>query len=331
MSASNGFDTSPRWPRFRGERTKAHPTEGADPLRHWRLAEDAETADAAPADVPPTWIAPVEQPGADLGERGSRTAIPAAPPANSGSDAEAASKLRALGYVSYDAPDEGVTPESGQQIETLDRYCASRGWELAEVVHDVRSPGRRDSAPGLDYALDRIAAGEASCLIVVELRRLGRSAAELGRIVDTIRERDVRLIALDTELDTKSRDGRVAVDALVAVGELERRRQVEITQQGLAAARAKGATSGRPTVHDVPALKRHIQAMRSSGMSLKAIADRLNDEGVPTLRGGHKWRPSSVQVAVGYRRPPRAPDPVRTYGNGAQWPPRERVDRERRG
>jgi hypothetical protein len=40
-------------------------------------------------------------------------------------------------------------------------------------------------------------------------------------------------------------------------------------------------------------------------MTLQAIADRLNEEGVPTLRGGEKWRPSSVQAAVGYRRPPR--------------------------
>ncbi|MBA3263820.1 MAG: hypothetical protein H0T69_15355, partial [Thermoleophilaceae bacterium] len=28
-------------------------------------------------------------------------------------------------------------------------------------------------------------------------------------------------------------------------------------------------------------------------------------EGVPTLRGGAKWRPSSVQAATGYKRPSR--------------------------
>ena len=38
-------------------------------------------------------------------------------------------------------------------------------------------------------------------------------------------------------------------------------------------------------------------------MSLQAIADRLNAEGVPTVRGGAMWRPSSVQRAVGYHRP----------------------------
>jgi Recombinase len=44
-------------------------------------------------------------------------------------------------------------------------------------------------------------------------------------------------------------------------------------------------------------------AMRQAGMTLQAIADQLNAEGIPTLRGGAEWRPSSVQAAAGYRRP----------------------------
>jgi hypothetical protein len=45
--------------------------------------------------------------------------------------------------------------------------------------------------------------------------------------------------------------------------------------------------------------------MRAEGMTLQAIADTLNAEGVPTLRGGSRWRPSSVQAAAGYKRPRR--------------------------
>jgi hypothetical protein len=56
-------------------------------------------------------------------------------------------------------------------------------------------------------------------------------------------------------------------------------------------------------VADLPLLQRRIATMRASGMTLQAIADTLNQEGVPTLRGGAKWRPSSVQAATGYRRP----------------------------
>jgi hypothetical protein len=42
-------------------------------------------------------------------------------------------------------------------------------------------------------------------------------------------------------------------------------------------------------------------------MTLQAIADRLNEECVPTVRGGAKWRHSSVQAAAGYRRRQRSP------------------------
>ena len=62
---------------------------------------------------------------------------------------------------------------------------------------------------------------------------------------------------------------------------------------------------GRPAVSDLPLLQRRIATMRASGMTLQGIADTLNQEGVPTLRGGAKWRPSSVQAATGYKRPHR--------------------------
>ena len=89
--------------------------------------------------------------------------------------------------------------------------------------------------------------------------------------------------------------------AIAGVGswELERitaRRQRET-------ARPRSGAQGRTAVADVPELHDRIATMREQGMTLQAIADVLNDEGVPTLRGGALWRPSSVQRATGYRRP----------------------------
>jgi DNA invertase Pin-like site-specific DNA recombinase len=81
----------------------------------------------------------------------------------------------------------------------------------------------------------------------------------------------------------------------------ERARGADRGRRGLAAAREKGAL--RPAID--PALKRRIERMRAMGMTLQAIADELNEAGVPTVRGGVTWRPSSVQAAIGYRRPVR--------------------------
>ena len=45
--------------------------------------------------------------------------------------------------------------------------------------------------------------------------------------------------------------------------------------------------------------------MRDGGATWQHIADILNNEGVPTVRGGTKWRVSAVQSAGGYVRDQR--------------------------
>ena len=212
--------------------------------------------------------------------------------------------VRAVGYVSVPQVDGEDSESLNKQAEAINLLCARRGWELLHLVRDVENGHPKGmERPGLLYALERLAEGEASCLVVSQLERLSRSAADLGRIVEWIDERDARLVAIDLRLDTGSAHGRLTARTLMAVGEWEGRRIADQTRKGLAAARARRGTTGRPAVEDLPALKEHIVEMRIGGMTLQAIADRLNAEGVPTLRGGSEWRPSSVQAAAGYRRP----------------------------
>lgn len=212
--------------------------------------------------------------------------------------------VRAVGYVSVPKANGEDAASMEAQAAAIDRFCARRGWELLHVVRDVENGHPKGlERPGLLYALERIAEGEAGCLVVPELERLSRSAADLGRILEWIEEQDGRLIAIDLRLDTGSAQGRLTARTLMAVGEWEGRRIADQTRKGLAAARARRSATGRPAVEDRPALKERIVSMRREGLTLQAISDRLNEEGVPTLRGGSEWRPSSVQAAAGYRRP----------------------------
>jgi peptidoglycan hydrolase-like protein with peptidoglycan-binding domain/DNA invertase Pin-like site-specific DNA recombinase len=213
--------------------------------------------------------------------------------------------MRAVAYVSV--PEGGGRAELRRQLAPIDAVCRRRGWRLEKVARDIERPGNDQPRVGLKYALDRLARGEASCLIVAELGRLSRSAAELGRIVEWLRRHEIRLLALDIELDTGTPVGQMAADALISVGARERERLAALADQGPARDAFKAGAVGRPAVGDIPALKKYIAALRADGMTLQGIADRLNAEGVPTLRGGQKWRPSSVQAAVGYRRPPPRP------------------------
>jgi DNA invertase Pin-like site-specific DNA recombinase len=215
--------------------------------------------------------------------------------------------IRALGYaaVPESVPDDPA--DLRDQSGVIDSHCEEHGWRLLEVVHDRDDGnGKGIERPGLQYALDRIARGEAACLVVSRLERLSRSLADLGKLIEAVRCGGGRLVIVDIGFDTATRHGALAAETLVTIGTWERRRLGERTRKGLAAARARGAAGGRPAVDDIPELKDRIVAMRAEGMTLQAIADRLNEEGVPTLRGGKEWRPSSVQAAAGYRRPRQA-------------------------
>jgi peptidoglycan hydrolase-like protein with peptidoglycan-binding domain/DNA invertase Pin-like site-specific DNA recombinase len=242
-------------------------------------------------------------------------ALPSGPPSEDVRD-RALDGVRALGYVSVATNGDPQAGEIGEQAAQIDSLCERRGWRLVEVVRDVdHRDGGALRRPGLAYAIGRVARGEASCLVVSEVGRLTNSAAELGRILELIARGGGRLVIMDVDLDTASEAGRVAANSLLRVGYWERRRVLENTRKGLAAARAKRAATGRTAVEDLPALKERIVAMRAEGMTLQAIADQLNEEGIPTVRGGQKWRPSSVQAAVGYRRPRRG-------GSGLESPER---------
>lgn len=163
---------------------------------------------------------------------------------------------------------------------------AQIGVDVIGVVHD-----------GPAEALERISGGEAPALLVARLADAAGSLRGLVALLDWLDACDGDLIALDVGLDTATRAGTHVARVL---------REVERWEREPPAGRPP---RGRPGLaHRSPELADRIRTLRDAGESLQAIANLLNDEGVPTPRGGDRWRPSSVQTALGYRRP-RPPAP----------------------
>ena len=218
--------------------------------------------------------------------------------------ASAGPAVRVLGYACRRPDGDGAANlEVQSQLLAIERYCQRRGWTLLKVVRDVETPsGKSLARPGLGYALDRIAEGQASCLMVSKLERLTRSVVELAALFEWFKEAEARLVVLDQRIDTFSPAGHLTAETVVSLGTWEREKLSARTRRGRNAALGRA----RPAVGQIPELKDRIVAMRERGMTLQAIADALNREGVPTVRGGVEWRPSSVQSAVGYHRPRRS-------------------------
>lgn len=173
---------------------------------------------------------------------------------------------------------------------------------------------------GLAAALAPISAGHANTLFVQQLESVARSLDELIRLLDWLQAAGADLVAADVGLDTASPHGRRMVALLREVDRWER------------APDRPGRPRGRPGLASAaPHVAERIAELRERGLSLRAIADALNAEGVPTPRGGARWRPSSVQSALGYRRPrhpapgaPPATPPPATPPSPTPPPPRPR-------
>jgi DNA invertase Pin-like site-specific DNA recombinase len=261
------------------------------------------------------------------GDRSGRRRAAGPPPPGTAPRSEVA----VLGYASVSGPAGSVKSEElKSQADVIARECERRGLALLELVGE-REPqnGKGLERPGLSYALERIAAREARGLVVSDLSRLTHSAADLGSIIEWFTRAQARLVAVAHALDTEDEAGRLAANMLVEVSGWERARLSERTRQGLQAARRNGRGAGRPAVTDDPGLRDRILRMRSEGMTLQAIADALNAEGVPTLRGGAKWRHSSVQTAAGYKRPKKRPPRDRLPGPDRPNPKHETEQREK--
>lgn len=221
---------------------------------------------------------------------------------------------RIIGYVRVSTEEQA---DSGLGLDAQERRLRAaaefKGWDLVEVIRDEGKTGTTMAKrTGLMRALRLISSGHAEGLAVAKLDRLSRSSLDTALLAQWFRDADAQLAILDLEIDTASAMGKAVLTVLAAMAELEAGQTAERTKAALAVKRTNGGRVGRPGVHEIPTLQRRIHKLRTIGSgdgsgpwTWQRIADQLNLDGVPTLRGAELWRVSAVQTAGGYVRPPR--------------------------
>jgi DNA invertase Pin-like site-specific DNA recombinase len=81
---------------------------------------------------------------------------------------------------------------------------------------------------------------------------------------------------------------------LATFGQFERRLISQRTKEALAVKKASGVRLGRPPTVP-PSVVRRITRLRARGLSLRVIADELNESKVPTGQGGKQWYAATVR------------------------------------
>lgn len=131
---------------------------------------------------------------------------------------------------------------SQDQDATLQRV-ALQGAGCEQVFEETASGAQRDR-PELAAALGYMREGDT--LVVWKLDRLARSVRQLIETVEGLEARGVGFRSLTENIDTTSPGGKLVFHLFAALAEFERGLIRERTMAGLASARARGRTGGRP-------------------------------------------------------------------------------------
>jgi DNA invertase Pin-like site-specific DNA recombinase len=192
------------------------------------------------------------------------------------------------------------------QQEAVRSYLNGGRWKMVDEVTEVES-GKRNDRPALAQALALCRLHKAT-LIIAKLDRLARNVAFISNLMES----SVEFTAVDFP-----QANRLTVHILAAVAEHEAVMISSRTKAALQAVRARGVILGTPNhdqiaqsaargnkasarVRGEEARRRAsdvipvIQAIQSDGVTtLRGIAQKLNERGIPAPRGGN-WSPMQV-------------------------------------
>jgi DNA invertase Pin-like site-specific DNA recombinase len=217
-------------------------------------------------------------------------------------------------FVSYLRVSTQKQGQSGLGLEAqrkaVEDYLNGGDWNLIEEVVEVES-GKKNKRPKLNEAIELCKASGAT-LVVAKIDRLTRDAAFLLNLKDA----GIDFIAADMP-----EANRLTIGIMALVAEQEREAISKRTKEALAAAKVRGVQLGayrdgnfvgrvgtsqdaknaseartalyrRRAVAKLPRIKK---VDPDDSLSLRGIAQKLNDMGVPTISGKGKWSANSVR------------------------------------
>ena len=143
-----------------------------------------------------------------------------------------------IGYARASTHDQNLDLQIDALLQT--------GCERSNIFVDKIS-GAKSERPGLTRCMESLQQDDV--LIVWRLDRLGRSMTHLVSLIETLRSKSIGFRSLcDGAIDTTTASGELIFNVFSSMAQFERRLIQERTQAGLASARARGRTGGRPGI-----------------------------------------------------------------------------------
>jgi DNA invertase Pin-like site-specific DNA recombinase len=168
---------------------------------------------------------------------------------------------------------DGQTTEN--QLRDLRAAAARQGWEVAVefVDHGVSGAKGRKDRPEFNALLNGVARREFDMVAAWSVDRLGRSLQDLVAFLADLQSKRIDLYLHQQALDTSTPTGKAMFGMLGVFAEFERSMIQERVRAGLARARAKGKTLGRPRTE--PDIEAKVRELAAGGMGKGRIARTL--------------------------------------------------------
>lgn len=170
----------------------------------------------------------------------------------------------------------GRVSTTDQTTENQRQEIERAGYQVEYWFADEGISGKVHASqrPQFKALLGQIRNGET--LVVSKLDRLGRDAQDVGATIKTVAARKIEVIVLQLgKMDLASPAGKLMLNMLAAVAEMERDLLVERTQAGLARAKSQGKVLGRPTKTS-HSQRAEIINLRKTGTSISALSRTYN-------------------------------------------------------
>ncbi len=184
--------------------------------------------------------------------------------------------------------------ETARQTAELEAVAARRGWSVVEVVQEQSVSGSSQKRPDLDRVMALAAAGTIRKVLVHEVSRVARRNGVAHAFLDALDDLGVSLYwhaqGIETRLDNGKRNPAAGImfALLSEMARAEKETLVERINSGLAEARRRGKTLGRPvgstsTPKDILAKHPEVARQLRAGKSLRDVAS-ITGKGLSTVK-----------------------------------------------
>jgi site-specific DNA recombinase len=193
---------------------------------------------------------------------------------------------------------EGYSISAQKQV--LRQYASLYGWQIAEEYVDEGISGKNiKGRPAMQRLVTDIDKNKFQAVLVWKISRLSRNMLDTLMLLDKFEEFDVKFISYSENFDTSSPIGKLVVQLMASIAEMERNTLSENVKLGMTQRAKEGSWNGG-VVFGYDSLKKElvinhkeaevvhlIYSLYAEGKGLKAIANHLNKAGYRTKHNRH--------------------------------------------